>query len=529
MSYKVLIPSAGLGLRLGGISKNLNKALVPIDNKPSISHVIEKFDKDVEIVIALGHKGETLRDYIEIAHEDRNITFVYIENFSGAGSGLGLTILQCIDYLQCPFIFCPNDSIILDDIPSPEFNWMGYSDVQDSEQYRCIRFDHKKNISQIFEKEKESINKSAYIGLSAIKDYKNFWEFMIDGRNYGSIKTGESYAFKQMINNNVFIKAKKFIWYDTGSIKSLNIARKAISSDDSPHILTKPNEDIWFANKKVIKYNSDEKFISDRVERSKILRGYVPEITHHKKNMYSYKIVSGQTISKSNTQTNFSKLLEFLKKFWSKEPTISGDTEFKNTCRKFYKDKTLDRLNLYFSRKQKKDLNETVNGIEMPPIYNILDVIDWDYLCEGDPCRFHGDLHFENILLSETGEFTLLDWRQNFAGIKEYGDIYYDLAKIMHGLIVSHEIINKDLYNIEINDEIISFDLNRKHSLVENEKQFLLFLSDNDFDVNKVKILTALIYLNIAALHHTPYCDLLFYLGKSMLFKEVCDNEYIQK
>ena len=189
----------------------------------------------------------------------------------------------------------------------------------------------------------------------------------------------------------------------------------------------------------------------------------------------------------------------------------------------------LDRLNLYFSRKQKKDLNETVNGIEMPPIYNILDVIDWDYLCEGDPCRFHGDLHFENILLSETGEFTLLDWRQNFAGIKEYGDIYYDLAKIMHGLIVSHEIINKDLYNIEINDEIISFDLNRKHSLVENEKQFLLFLSDNDFDVNKVKILTALIYLNIAALHHTPYCDLLFYLGKSMLFKEVCDNEYIQK
>ena len=99
----------------------------------------------------------------------------------------------------------------------------------------------------------------------------------------------------------------------------------------------------------------------------------------------------------------------------------------------------------------------------------------------------------------------------------------------MHGLIVSHEIINKDLYNIEINDEIISFDLNRKHSLVENEKQFLLFLSDNDFDVNKVKILTALIYLNIAALHHTPYCDLLFYLGKSMLFKEVCDNEYIQK
>lgn len=33
----------------------------------------------------------------------------------------------------------------------------------------------------------------------------------------------------------------------------------------------------------------------------------------------------------------------------------------------------------------------------------------------------------------------------------------------------------------------------------------------------RVKILTALIYLNIAALHHHPYSLLLYYLGKSML------------
>ena len=26
-----------------------------------------------------------------------------------------------------------------------------------------------------------------------------------------------------------------------------------------------------------------------------------------------------------------------------------------------------------------------------------------------------------------------LDWRQNFGGIINYGDIYYDLAKLYHG------------------------------------------------------------------------------------------------
>ena len=45
MDYKLLIPSAGLGTRLGLSYKNLNKALVSVDNKPVISHLIEKIFK----------------------------------------------------------------------------------------------------------------------------------------------------------------------------------------------------------------------------------------------------------------------------------------------------------------------------------------------------------------------------------------------------------------------------------------------------------------------------------------------------
>ena len=101
--YKVLIPSAGLGTRLGDIGKNINKALVSVANKPVISHVIEKFPKDVEIVVAIGHKGQLLKDYLEVAHPDRKITCVEIEHYHGSKSGLGYTILQCEQHLQCPF------------------------------------------------------------------------------------------------------------------------------------------------------------------------------------------------------------------------------------------------------------------------------------------------------------------------------------------------------------------------------------------------------------------------------------------
>ena len=70
MKYRVLLPTAGLGTRLGNLSKNVNKALVAVDNKPVISHVIEKFPKDVEIVVALGYKGNLVRDYLQMAHHD---------------------------------------------------------------------------------------------------------------------------------------------------------------------------------------------------------------------------------------------------------------------------------------------------------------------------------------------------------------------------------------------------------------------------------------------------------------------------
>ena len=62
MDYKVLIPSAGLGTRLGDLSKNVNKALVSVANKPVISYIIEKFPADIEIVVAIGHKGQLVKD-----------------------------------------------------------------------------------------------------------------------------------------------------------------------------------------------------------------------------------------------------------------------------------------------------------------------------------------------------------------------------------------------------------------------------------------------------------------------------------
>jgi hypothetical protein len=87
----------------------------------------------------------------------------------------------------------------------------------------------------------------------------------------------------------------------------------------------------------------------------------------------------------------------------------------------------------------------------------------------------------------------------------------------MHGLIISHEIITRDFYTVEWSQDEITYDFHRKQILVECERYYLKWLDDNQYDSTKVVVLTALIYLNIAALHHHPYNLLLYALGKSML------------
>ena len=527
-AYKVLIPSAGLGSRLGEFSNNLNKALISVDNKPVISHVIEKFPKHIELVIALGHKGKELKEYLNLAHSDRNITFVEIEKYQGQGSGLGLTILKCKEHLQCPFVFVPNDTIILEEIPEPDYNWIGFSESENQEQYRTVNITREFLVKSIHEKsEALSFNTKPYIGLSGIRDYKIFWEEMTSGQNYGSINVGESYALRKMLNLGLDVKARKFTWFDTGNLESLKIAKQKIKSKNSPEILEKNNEAIWFVNNRVIKYNKDENFISERVVRAQLLKGFVPEITSHGKNMYSYQELTGQVVSKVSNRKIFKNLLKYLEAFWKQvnlEEAEEGN--FLKICNKFYKEKTLKRTKLYFDRFSEQDEEEYINGNKIPSLQKILDNVPWDRLEAGVPTRIHGDLHFENILLSESGEFFLLDWRQNFGGILEYGDIYYDLAKLYHGLIISHELINRNLFSVIKNDNIISYNFLRKNSLVENEKQLFEYISQKGLDEYKVKLLTSIIFLNIAPLHHYPYSKMLFYLGKESLYNLLMEEQY---
>ena len=72
MNLRVIIPTAGLGTRLKNLTKNLNKSLITINNKPVISHIIDNFNEDTEFVIPLGFDGDKVKEYLTIAYPKKN-------------------------------------------------------------------------------------------------------------------------------------------------------------------------------------------------------------------------------------------------------------------------------------------------------------------------------------------------------------------------------------------------------------------------------------------------------------------------
>ena len=247
----------------------------------------------------------------------------------------------------------------------------------------------------------------------------------------------------------------------------------------------------------------------------------MPNILSLKKNMYSYKKTEGNVFSDIVTKSLFKSLLKNCNNFWKKKKLTNKEKIFfKIKCDNFYYKKTLERINLFYKKFNKKDGIESINGESMPKLSKLLTKINWEDLTTGCPGRFHGDFHFENIIYnSKKQKFTFLDWRQDFAGNLDVGDIYYDLAKLLHGIIVSHETIVKNHFFVKWEKKEIKIKIKRKKILRDCENIFNKWCKQNNFSINKIRILTALIFINISPLHHYPYSLFLFSLGKQMLNK----------
>ena len=521
-NYKVCILAAGVGARMGPLSQHVNKAILPVNFKATISHIIQKFSSDIEIVIAVGHKKETIVEYLSLAHPDRKIIFVTIDKYVGPGTGPGYSLLQCKDALQCPFIFFAADTIVLEDIPAPDKNWFGIAPVKDPEKYCTVKI-RQNLVYQIDDKIKTN-NKYAFIGLAGVFDYEEFFSALERNKEPISGEIQVSNGFKHLLEKKLVPIG--FTWFDTGTLKNYTETNKNLSGGEKKFDFSKGNEFIFFVNGRVIKFFADAEVVRKRCERAKLLNGLCPEIESSRNNFYSYKKIDGQTLYVVLNNQIFMDFLNWAEMHLWKRQELGeeGRKEFSAVCKKFYSDKTEKRLQMFYEKTGIRDCENKVNGVTVPSLEELFAKIDWQDIYCGIPATIHGDLQFDNILVtkdkvSQLDKFVLLDWRQDFGGLVETGDLYYDLAKMYGGMILSYQLIKEGMFSFDMSGSSVYYNFYIKNDLLEARETYEIFLRRSGFDLQKIKSLVGLIFINMAPLHHDPFDHMLFFLGKSIIHR----------
>lgn len=523
-NMKVLIPTSGLGSRLGDLTRYTNKALVKIGDKPVISHIIDMYPT-ADFVVTLGYLGDYVKQFLTLCYPDKNFEFIQVDPYEGPGSSLLKSISFAKDVLQCPFIFHVCDTVVEKLDLKLDCNWMacGISDKSDIFRTVVVKGSYGSNINKIASiNEKGELNYDyVYLGVAGIVDYETFWSNLLNIiSNNISTDLSDCHVFKNMLSecdiNVNFIDD----WHDTGSITNLNCTRSFYKQ--SYDVLDKYEEAIYFVGDVVIKFFVDEFVCKNRVRRAALLNGLIPELMGSTKNFYKYKLADGELLSHSVSEHKVCALIEWAEKnLWI--PVDTDRTLFYERCRDFYITKTRLRIQKFLSMNNISDDTVNINDMTVPPCDQIMNAIDWDMICKTDPVRFHGDFILDNILYKD-GSFILLDWRQDFAGDVDVGDIYYDIAKLNHNLIFNHAIISNNGYQIYISDDGITCDLFRSHNMMLYQQALMDWLESKGYNSNKIRLLTYLIWINMSPLHTYPLNKFLFYFGKYNLWRELCQN-----
>lgn len=524
MKYKVCILAAGVGSRMGELSNHIHKAVLPVNFKAVISHIVEKFSKDIEIVVAVGHKKDTVKNYLAIAHPDRLFTFVDVDKYTGPSSGPGYSLLQCKNHLQTPFVFFAADTIVLEEIPAPDHNWFGIAPVKDTEQYCTVRI--KDNLVYHLDDKVKNNNRFAFIGLAGISDYDIFFKALEENKGSVNGEIQVTNGFEKLIEKSLVPIG--FTWFDTGTLNKYLEANKNFSNKDQEFDFSKSDEFLYFIDGKVIKFFANEDVAKKRYERAiGPLKGLCPRVEEIKGQFYSYKKVGGQVLYENINSNIFNNFLHWAQTYLWKKNSLSGKDEknFYDACHAFYYQKTKDRLSMFHKKTARGHETKNINDVFVPHIDDLLCLVDWRSLSQGTPANFHGDLQFDNILSvfgatdSSKDAFVLLDWRHDFGGLTAVGDLYYDLAKLYGGILLPYNLIKKNMFSFEIGDSSVYYDFYTKHKLLEIKDIYESFIQKNGFDIKKIKTITALIFLNMSPLHMEPFGSMLYHLGRYMLYK----------
>jgi choline kinase len=502
MKADVVISTAGPGSRMTGRYPDIHKTLLPYQGMPILYHIISKIPQSLTICIILGYKAEQIRDFLALAFPEQNFEFIYVDDWSSDNSGTAYSLKLAKDAVQERFWYLPCDGVYTHmdfiDLESEENCFViSQVDTKESSQYLTIFTQNRRIISKCFKIEVNAEVIYAFTGAMKIVNRDNFYK-KLDALNcrefIDAIDLGElTYVTKN--------------WVDLGNPESYEKF-----SSNSEFDFSKKDEFTFELNDYILKWWSDSEIVESKLKKPKYLAGAFPKNSTAKGQFYRYDFVQGENFYDLVTPKNFTNFLNWMvSEVWEKQ-TI----EMKEDLLDFYKVKTTSRIEMLESRLTSPEYNPSnVDNIKVKNWKYYFNSIDWDLLIYCNyPSFIHGDLQFDNIIYqNKINKFILIDWRHEFGGLKLYGDLYYDFAKLLGGILHNYKLIKKGKFsmNYESGRAMISIpSAPNRDELIK-----VLFKTAKSLNLNtrKIWLLVPLILWNMAPLHKEPFSNICWNLG----------------
>jgi len=469
MEY-IIVQAGGKGTRLGHLTENKPKALVPVENLPMIFHLFRKFP-DKQYIIIADYKKDVLREYLSCFAE------VNYQVVVASGGGTCGGVRQAIDLLpeDTPLLLTWSDLILPDnfELPATPGNYIGISQTFPCRwSYMNRVFTEKSSeehgVAGFFVFEEKAVIKDVptsgelvrwmhesgftftELGLAGTREFGLLSEYEALEKekcrpfNKMTIE-GDTFTKEPVDRQGIELARLERKWYEFAISKDIKNIPKLLSTDPLKMERINGGNIYEYANASV-----DEK------------RDILDKIVHALKNLHN--IESVHVDRSSVKEAYFTKTIDRLAKIQNLIPQADNKTIIINgkECR-----------NIYF---YKDELEQK------------LDVLKCDYFT-----FIHGDCTFSNMMLKNDSEPVFIDPRGYFGHTELYGDPNYDWAKLYYSIVGNYDRFNLKDFRLSIDEKDINLKIesNRWESLEQD------FFTMSGADPYTIKLLHAVIWLSL--------------------------------
>jgi GTP:adenosylcobinamide-phosphate guanylyltransferase len=475
-----IIQCGGVGSRMETLTSVKPKALIPIDGKPLIFHLMDN-NPNSKFIIITDYCSDVLFKYIKKYKSNENIKFVFSKEKT-TSSG----IPEALNYVDGPFFIIWSDLYVKQEILEPKTDSISIGLTTNNNPFPCRWSCINNNLI------KKSSNIDGVAGLFYIKDKKllknidetkSFTNFL--STTFDKFDTFELLNIEDVGDlNRFYILHKNNRFFNRLTFKSSTVIKEAIIEKYKPLITDEIN---WYKYLSSKKFNRIPKLISENPFEIEKLNGKNPFNCVPSENFIIDTINTIKSIhSLEKIPVNFEELnIVYNKKTLDRVYDVSDLIPF-------FDQETIKINNkICFNPFHKKYIELFKQKIHS--LYNI------DHFT-----LIHGDCTFSNII-SLDDKCYLIDPRGYFGDQKLYGDPRYDWAKLYYSFFGNYDNVNSKKYNIKVSIDSVEYHIDTNGW----EKYENLFFDNIGYSQKEIKLLHTLIWFSLCGYVKEDYSSIL--------------------